>query len=38
MFSQSRSYDIMVLSDLSKAGLEISVWNDKYNYQNKTKK
>ena len=36
--SQSRNYDIMVLSDLAKGGLESGVWIDEYNYQNKHKK
>ena len=35
---QSRNYDIMVLSDLAKGGLESGVWIDEYNYQNKNKK
>ena len=40
VFSQSRNYDIMVLSDLAKGGLESGVWIDEYNYQfeNKNKK
>ena len=38
VFSQSRNYDIMVLSDLFKGGLESGVWIDEYDYQNKDKK
>ena len=38
VFSKSRHYDIMVLSDLAKGGLESGVWIDEYNYQNKDKK
>ena len=38
VFSQSRNYDIMVLSDLAKGGLESGVWIDQYDYQNKNKK
>ena len=40
VFMQSRNYDIMVLSDLAKGGLESGVWIDEYNYQfeNKSKK
>ena len=38
VFSQSRHYDIMVLSDLAKGGLESGVWIDEYSYQNKDKK
>ena len=37
-FSQSRHYDIMVLSDLANGGLESGVWIDECNYQNKDKK
>ena len=37
VFSQSRNYDIMILSDLAKGGLESGVWIDEYNYQNKDK-
>ena len=37
VFSQSTNYDIMVLSDLAKGGLESGVWIDEYNYQNKDK-
>ena len=37
VFSQSRNYDIMVLSDLAKGGLESGVWIDEYNNQNKDK-
>ena len=37
VLSQSRNYDIMVLSDLAKGGLESGVWIDEYNYQNKDK-
>ena len=38
VFSQSRHYDIMLLSDLAKGGLESGVCIDEYNYQNKDKK
>ena len=37
-FSQCRNYDIMVLSDLAKGGLESGVWIDEHNFQNKDKK
>ena len=37
VFSKSRNYDIMLLSDLDKGGLESGVWIDEYNYQNKDK-
>ena len=37
LFSQSRNYDIRVLSDLAKGGLESGVCIVKYNYQNKDK-
>ena len=38
LFSQSRNYDILVLSDLAKGGLESGVCIDEYDYQNKDKK
>ena len=38
MFSQSRNYDIMVLSDLAEGGLESGVWIEEYIYQSKDKK
>ena len=38
LFFQSRNYDIKVLSDQAKGGLESGVCIDEYNYQNKDKK
>ena len=38
VFSQSRNYDIMALSDLAKDDLESGVWIDEYDYENKDKK
>ena len=37
VFFQSRKYDIIVLSDLARCGLQSGVWIDEYNYQNKDK-
>ena len=37
VFSQSRNYDIMVLSVLAKGSLESGAWIDEYNYQNNDK-
>ena len=37
VFSQGRNYDNMVLSNLTKGGLESGVWIDEYNFQNKDK-
>ena len=34
VFSQRRNFDIMVLSDLAKCGLQSGEWIDEYNYQN----
>ena len=37
VFSKSRNYDILVLSDLAKYGLKSGILIDEYNYQNKDK-
>ena len=38
VFSQSRNYDIMELSDLAKGGLESGAWIDEYKYQKQRQK
>ena len=37
IFSRRGPYDIMVLSELAKSGLESGAWVDKYDYHNKDK-